>query len=117
MRRLTFTKYTNINKLFSPIQQGSIAVINFKAVFQDPEIVILTDEAMILVRGKTGEDTKKYTIQPGNYTISQLSKRLFQHKYRRVKITNENEIKASIISVEEGYTAIISPNLLASLGF
>ena len=119
MRRLIFTKYTNINKLFSPIQ-GSIAVINFKTVFQDPNIITLADEAMIIIQrrnhDKTDKEVKKFTIQPGNYTIQQINEAI-STQIPRVKITNENEIRASIISVEEGYTAIISPNLLASLGF
>ena len=118
MRRLTFTKYNNLNNLFSPIINGSIAVINFKAVFQDPNIITLAEEAMILLRNceKTDKEATKFTIQPGNYTISQLNEAI-STQIPRIKITNENEIKASIITVEEGYTAIISPNLLASLGF
>jgi len=35
MKRLTFTKYCNTNKLFYPLH-GSIGVISFKAIFQDP---------------------------------------------------------------------------------
>ena len=119
MKRLTFTKYNNTNKLFSPIQ-GSIAVINFKTVFQDPNIITLADEAMIIIQrrnhDKTDKEVKKFTIQPGNYTIPQINEAI-STQIPRVKITNENEIKLPILSIEEGYIAIISPNLLKSLGF
>ena len=37
-------------------------------------------------------------------------------KIPQVKITNENEIKAVILSIEKGYTATISQNLLTSFG-
>ena len=73
MKRLTFTKYFNTNKLFYPLQ-GSIAVISFKAIFQDPEIITLTDEAMILLNSeKTEKNAQKFMIQPGSYKFSQLS--------------------------------------------
>ena len=54
MKRLTFTKYCNTNKLFYPLQ-GSIAVISFKAIFQDPKFITLPDEAMILVNSQLEE--------------------------------------------------------------
>ena len=116
MKRLTFTKYFNTNKLFYPLQ-GSIAVISFKAIFQDPEIITLPDEAMILLNSeKTEKNAQKFMIQPGSYTFSQLSQAISE-KIPQVKITNENELKTVILSVEKGYTATISQNLLTLLGF
>ena len=116
MKRLTFTKYFNTNKLFYPLQ-GSIAVISFKAIFQDPEILTLPDEAMILVNSeKTEKNAQKFMIPSGSYTFSQLSQAISE-KIPQVKITNENELKTVILSVEKGYTATISQNLLTLLGF
>ena len=116
MRRLTFTKYNNTNKLFSPINNGSIAIISFKTIIKDPKIVILADEAMILIRNreKTDENPQKFAIQQGNFTITQLNDTISK-KIPRIKITNENNV--NILSIEEGYSAIISSNLLKSLGF
>ena len=115
MKRLTFTKYFNTNKLFYPLQ-GSIAVISFKAIFQDPKIITLADEAMILVNSeKTEKNAQKFMIQPGSYTFSKLSQAISE-KIPQVKITDENELK-TILSVEQGYTATISQNLLKKLGF
>ena len=116
MRRLTFTNYTNINKLFTPINNGSIAIISFKTIIKDPKIIVLANEAMILIknREKTDENPQKFTIQQGNFSLSQLNDTI-SSKIPRIKIINENNV--NILSIDEGYSAIISSNLLKSLGF